>query len=497
MHGESPAYYLEWDKEKAAGLRELMKAGVITDGEIDTRDIREVEPADLVGFRRVHLFAGIGVWDYALTRAGWRDHDGRSVWTVSCPCPPFSVAGRKKTCPACDADDLVSHVGRTGFFVCVLCSHEWLADERHLFPEVWRLQRDARPDCLFGEQVASASGRTWFASVRAAMEILGYAVRGFDLCSAGFGGFDIRQRMFFVADTGCHEPVRRCGFPDAVGAAPTASGAGQGTGPDGFRPVDDPTDGRTSKQPAELDNSAGSRCDSTRKGPEAKAWNETRLCRPECGRTDDGVAQGNAVKPRLEGHSGHGKDGDESGRLDTQPARPASETSESDLAVGLADSKVIGRRQRDQNTGGAGKGARTPPERPRSTDGCNDGVGLADAISKGRPRGDRPQESGVRDAVVGRSSFDIGEPVWIYCIDGKYRAAERFSPESLPFPLDPETARNLGLVLYEGEPVYFPLIESGKTKNKNLRLRGYGDAINAEVATVFIKSVMETLVDGN
>jgi hypothetical protein len=192
------------------------------------------------------------------------------------------------------------------------------------------------------------------------------------------------------------------------------------------------------------------------------------------------------------GKMGTNPDGSTRNRLDQLPrqasltllsAWPTARSSDGDKGTRTPEGQV--------------KGARTAPERPRSTDSYNDGVGQADAISKGRPRGDRPQESGVRDAVVGRSSFDIGEPVWIYCIDGKYRAAERFSPESLPFPLDPETARNLGLVLYEGEPVYFPLIESGKTKNKNLRLRGYGDAINAEVATVFIRSVMEILVDGN
>jgi DNA (cytosine-5)-methyltransferase 1 len=86
------AYYNENDANAAAWLRELIKEGVITDGEVDERSIEDVIPADLVGFDRCHFFAGIGVWDYALTQAGWPDD--RRVWTGSCPCQPFSAAGK-------------------------------------------------------------------------------------------------------------------------------------------------------------------------------------------------------------------------------------------------------------------------------------------------------------------------------------------------------------------------------------------------------------------
>jgi hypothetical protein len=53
-------------------------------------------------------------------------------------------------------------------------------------------------------------------------------------------------------------------------------------------------------------------------------------------------------------------------------------------------------------------------------------------------------------------------------------------------------AESLGIVtLPSGEEVYAPLIQKGR--NRVMRLKGYGDAINAEVARVFIESVMETL----
>ena len=59
-------YYNEIDPYAAQWLRNLMKAGVISDGFVDERSIQDVAPQDLAGFTRAHFFAGIGVWDYAL-----------------------------------------------------------------------------------------------------------------------------------------------------------------------------------------------------------------------------------------------------------------------------------------------------------------------------------------------------------------------------------------------------------------------------------------------
>ena len=86
------AYYNENDPKAVARLRELVREGAITDGEIDDRSITEVSPEDLAGFERVHLFAGIGGWDLACTWAGWEG----PAWTGSCPCQPFSVSGDGK-----------------------------------------------------------------------------------------------------------------------------------------------------------------------------------------------------------------------------------------------------------------------------------------------------------------------------------------------------------------------------------------------------------------
>jgi len=178
------AYYNENDSFAADWLRSLIRAGLIMDGEVDDRDIREVEASDLDGFTRCHFFAGIAGWDYALQLAGWPDD--RPVWTGSCPCQPFSSAGKGKG----------------------------TADERHLWPEFARLIRECKPATVFGEQVASKAGREWFDGVSADLEDMGYAAAAADLCAAGVNAPHIRQRLFWVADQEPDEYLCRSGMVD-------------------------------------------------------------------------------------------------------------------------------------------------------------------------------------------------------------------------------------------------------------------------------------------
>lgn len=143
------AYYNENDKKAAEWLRRLIAKGLIADGVVDTRSIAEVMPGDVAGHDQVHLFAGIGGWSLALRLAGVPDDE--PVWTGSCPCQPFSAAGK--------------HLGT--------------ADKRHLWPEMRRLIAECRPRTVFGEQVASSAGRRWLGGnenlhkVRDAKSIIG------------------------------------------------------------------------------------------------------------------------------------------------------------------------------------------------------------------------------------------------------------------------------------------------------------------------------------
>lgn len=178
----SAAYYNEVDPFAAAWLEELIRAGHIAPGEVDTRSIEDVLPADLAGFGQCHFFAGIGVWSHALRCAGWPAD--RPVWTGSCPCQPFSAAGKGG-----------------GF-----------ADERHLWPAFHHLIRQCRPAIVFGEQVASRDGLAWFDLVQTDMEAAGYACGAVDTCAAGFGAPHIRQRLYWVAHA--ESSRSRAGFCD-------------------------------------------------------------------------------------------------------------------------------------------------------------------------------------------------------------------------------------------------------------------------------------------
>ncbi|UGY25024.1 hypothetical protein HU675_0045375 [Bradyrhizobium septentrionale] len=60
------AYYNEIDAYAAGWLRNLINERLIADGEVDTRSIVDVRPADLAGFDQCHFFAGIGGWSLAL-----------------------------------------------------------------------------------------------------------------------------------------------------------------------------------------------------------------------------------------------------------------------------------------------------------------------------------------------------------------------------------------------------------------------------------------------
>jgi len=201
------AFYNDTDGYSADWLELLIAAGELPAGIVDRRRIEDVGAEDVAGFAACHFFAGIGGWPLALRLAGWPD-DERPIWTGSCPCQPYSSAGKR--------------LGDR--------------DERDLWPAWLRLIAECRPPVVFGEQVASAEvvgskleaafvvavqagdyaranklakrlarsrgfhyWARWVDRVRRDLEGEGYTV-GFTVLGAhSVGAPHLRQRLFWVA----------------------------------------------------------------------------------------------------------------------------------------------------------------------------------------------------------------------------------------------------------------------------------------------------------
>lgn len=371
------AYYNEIDPFAAQWLRNLIAAGHIAPGEVDERSIEDVTPDDLRGFTQCHFFAGIGVWSHSLRLAGWPDD--RPVWTGSCPCQPFSAAGKGD-----------------GF-----------ADERHLWPHFFHLISERRPQHVFGEQVASGNANAWFDLVQADLEGLGYAFGLVPFTSAGIGAPHIRERAYWVANADSVISDRR-GNVRSPGRDEYSNGG------DDVRLADA---GREYKGSARNKERAG---ESFRAGE------------------DGGL--GNTNVARLEGLSGN--DGAAGREGATGPA----------AAPGVHDGLA--------NTTG------------QLHHQCNDG-----ANERGR-QGDTEQNrmggEPVRALEVNGFWRDAD---WLLCRDGKWRPVEPGT-----FPLVDGAATRMGRVE--------PGVARVASSNRVGRLKGYGNAINAQAAAAFIRAYM-------
>ena len=178
-------WYNEIDPYAAQWLRNLIDAGELAPGVVDERDIRDVRPTELVSFDECHFFAGVGVWPRAIRDAERNSNRRleRPVWTGSCPCQPFSQAGRG----------------------------EGFADERHLWPAFDWLIGQSTPGVILGEQVEGADGLMWLDLVFSDLEARGYTCGAAVFPAAGVGAPHIRHRTYFVAQSGSERRRRREG----------------------------------------------------------------------------------------------------------------------------------------------------------------------------------------------------------------------------------------------------------------------------------------------
>lgn len=434
-----PNYYNEFDKYAAEWLVELIAAGLIAPGVVDTRSIEDVHPADLKDFTQCHFFAGIGVWSLALRRAGWPDD--RPVWTGSCPCQPFSAAGQG-----------------AGF-----------ADERHLWPAFFHLISEHKRWCeqqkrpipiVLGEQVASKDVEPWIDLVQDDLEGLGYRVGAVPFPSAGVGAPHIRDRLYWVADAASQRRGRREGA--AGRSIAYREDAGRVEGNHGIAYLS-----QAGLRMANADSSTGGKGRANVRGWADRGDAQSRS-RPGGGHMLDRLAHTTCAGPSIErgngrqperraegcgagglGHSGHDHDAGEvaaAGAGQSQAHRPADIAGGSGIpSGGLADANGGHASAERQQCGGE--------QRQQQEDGGRGGLAR---------RGEQPGAVIDGDTGAGPTNGYWRAADWLGCRDGKWR------------PVEPGT---------------FPLAH-GATARVG-RLRAYGNAINAEAARVFIEAVME------
>ena len=438
------AYYNEHDPYAAQWIRNLIAAGHVAPGEVDERDIRDVHPDDLRGFTQCHFFAGIAVWSHALRSAGWEDD--RPVWTGSCPCQPFSAAGRR---------------GGT-------------ADERHLWPHWFHLIAECRPPAVLGEQVASKDGLAWFDLVQADLEGAGYAVGASDLCAAGFSGAHIRQRLYFVGFEGVADSINRRRAWSSGQSCSQELGAAELRRIGGLA---DASGERHHGQHALLRQEASGRL-------------PARISETSGGCASGGLADGSGTGPLPAAYPGLHCCEEGPGPRHGEPERFGD-------ACGLADAngEDCGRRGIQGPRESAGKGVGSTCERPSglcasgglANADCRERAGFATGEGSqhyrspaGRFKGNGELESGsFIDSMVGAARYDdpgrnwphapmLGRHAvdWLFCRDGKWR------------PVGPGT---------------FPLVD--ETPARVGRLRAYGNALDAETAAEFVAAAIRATAD--
>jgi DNA (cytosine-5)-methyltransferase 1 len=463
------AFYNDNDAYAAQWTRNLIAAGEIAAGDVDERSIRDLQPADVASYRQCHFFSGIGVWSRALRDAGWPDDV--NVWSGSCPCQPISQAGR-----------------RLGF-----------ADERHLWPEWFRLIAACRPAVVLGEQVASKDGLPWLDLVFDDLEGADYAVRSIDIPACSVGAPHKRQRLYWVA-------YARERGREILGASwlhdrgqPRHDAPGRGAADGGYAGTVPDAAGARPCVPEDVGEDRG---DAIARAEEDDRW-ATGDLEPERGRDDDAPCAVPDAE-RVVWDEGWGTLSP--GRAEVEPDRHGEADGAGCGCVRLGDTRFAGSQRRISWTQGldglAGAGG--------SGDGVADGLGDAGLARGGRDAGEvlGAEGAGEGERVAARDLADEsvapgaahrpgdrirldGDPTWggsvrgywaedvewIYCRpepghqDGRWRPT-RAGIEPLAAGTSPDVGRT-----------------------RAARLRGFGNSIVLPLATSFVGAVIDCLVD--
>lgn len=167
MTAHSSSFYNDFDPSASRWLDSLQRNNKIPKGVVSSMSITDID--EVGDYQYAHFFAGIGGWPLALQLA--QLETDLKVWSGSCPCQPYSVAGKQKG----------------------------TNDERDLWPVFNRLINKERPDLIFGEQVASAIRHGWLDRLTCDLEDDGYLVLSAVLSANLLGAPHERRRLFWGA----------------------------------------------------------------------------------------------------------------------------------------------------------------------------------------------------------------------------------------------------------------------------------------------------------
>jgi DNA (cytosine-5)-methyltransferase 1 len=313
-------------------------------------------------------------------------------------------------------------------------------DERHLWPAWFKLIKARQPLFIFGEQVASKDALAWLDLVCDDLESEGYTVRAFDLCASGFGAPHIRQRLFWMA----HAERRRI------------------TGGNIRRPGESGNEMEEQENRENIANKSCNRC---------KNVNRMAYSEPERRRgRGDGNQAGDGGEVQAERRSG--------------------------ISGGMGDSKISEIRSFNRKSEQEGQSQ-------KQIRGSGISGGLGNAIDKGlqrqqrdehdrdKPGRKRENETGHASATGPVNGFWSRDAEWIPCTDNTARPIEcgtfplaYIMPRSIR-QIQPRIQGISGMAEFNDESL------KRAKRNRIGRIKAYGNAIVAEVAIEFIKSVIE------
>lgn len=162
-------YYNDIEHFPCEVLRKNIKLGLLPEGYVDERAIQDVKSADLVGYRHIHIFAGIGGFALGLKRAGV----GGDVRLLSggFPCQDIASPGSK--------------VGISG-------------PRSGLWQHMFRLIRDLRPEYALVENSSDLTLRG-LDIVLGDLAGIGYDAEWQTVSAAALGAAHLRRRCIIVA----------------------------------------------------------------------------------------------------------------------------------------------------------------------------------------------------------------------------------------------------------------------------------------------------------